>query len=121
MSRDALGRHVVGGTDECVGIALGAEFAADAKVAEFDLPIAAEEDVGGFDICEKGSVCFERKGTDMGTSVDDLLTVKISQTIQDTFCNFPQYFFTGSTAEFLDFFVDTIKTTTFAVFHGYRY
>jgi len=50
LALDALGRHVVGCADEGVGIAFGAEFAADAKVAEFDLAVAAEEDVGRLDV-----------------------------------------------------------------------
>ena len=50
MTRDALRSHVVGGADEGVGVALGSEFAADAKVAELDLTVAAEEDIGGLDV-----------------------------------------------------------------------
>ena len=51
LARDALGRHVVAGADKSVGVAAGAELAADAKVAELDGAVAAEEDVGGFDVC----------------------------------------------------------------------
>lgn len=50
LALDPLGRHVVGGANEGVGVSFGAEFAADAKVAEFDLAVAAEQDVGGFDV-----------------------------------------------------------------------
>lgn len=50
LARDALGGHVVGGADEGVGVVFGAVFAADAEVAEADLPAAGEEDVGGFDV-----------------------------------------------------------------------
>lgn len=53
MSGYALGGHVVGSADEGVGIALGAELAADAEVAKFDLAVAAEEDVGGFDVWKR--------------------------------------------------------------------
>jgi hypothetical protein len=42
LALDPLRRHVVRGADEGVGIAFGAELAADAKVAQFDLPVAAE-------------------------------------------------------------------------------
>ena len=56
LAGDALGGHVVGGADEGVGVAFGAEFAADAEVAELDLTVAAEEDVGGFDVCCSSSV-----------------------------------------------------------------
>ena len=45
LALDAFGGHVVGGADEGVGVAFGAEFAGDAEVAEFDLPGAVEEDV----------------------------------------------------------------------------
>lgn len=41
LSGYALGGHVVGSADEGVGIALGAELAADAEVAKFDLAAAA--------------------------------------------------------------------------------
>ena len=51
LAGDALGRHVVGCADEGVCVAFGAEFAADAEVAELDAAGAAEEDVGGFDVC----------------------------------------------------------------------
>ncbi len=50
LAGDALGCHVVGCADEGVGVAFGAEFAADAEVAEADLAGAGEEDVGGFDV-----------------------------------------------------------------------
>lgn len=53
------------------------------------------------------------------TSVDDLLAVEIGQAVQDTVRDFPEYFFPSSTAEFLDFPVDTVETTSFAVFHCY--
>lgn len=51
LAGDALRGHIVGGADEGVGVAAGAELAADAEVAELDLAVAAEEDVGGFDVC----------------------------------------------------------------------
>lgn len=57
LARDALGGHVVGGADEGVGVAFGAEFAGDAEVAEADEALAGEEDVGGFDIYNRGVVC----------------------------------------------------------------
>ena len=50
LAGDALGGHVVGRADEGVGVAFGPEFATDAEVAEFDLAVAAEEDVGRFDV-----------------------------------------------------------------------
>ena len=51
LARDALRRHVVRGADEGVGVAARAELAADAEVAQLDLPVAAQEDVGGLDVC----------------------------------------------------------------------
>ena len=53
LPSDALRCHIVGGSDKGVSVATGAELAADAEVAEFDLSIAAEEDVGGLDIYRK--------------------------------------------------------------------
>ena len=50
LAGDALWGHVVRGADERVGVAFGAELAANAEVAEFDLAVAAEENVGGFDV-----------------------------------------------------------------------
>ncbi len=51
LTGDALGSHVVRRADEGVCVALCAEFAADSEIAEFDLAVAAEEDVGWFDVC----------------------------------------------------------------------
>ena len=48
LTCNALGGHVIGCADEGIGITFGPELTADAKVAEFDLAVAAEEDVGGF-------------------------------------------------------------------------
>lgn len=48
---DSLGSHVIRRSNEGVGVALGAELAADAKVAEFHLTVATQEDIGWFDIC----------------------------------------------------------------------
>lgn len=45
LTCDTFWRHVVGGADERIGIALGAELAADTKVAELDLAIATQKDV----------------------------------------------------------------------------
>ena len=43
-------RHVVGCTNEGIGIALGPEFPADPKIAKLDLAVAAKKDVGRFDV-----------------------------------------------------------------------
>lgn len=51
LAGDALGRHVVGCADEGIGIATGAELAADTEVTQLHLSIATEEDIGGLDIC----------------------------------------------------------------------
>lgn len=50
LPRNALGGHVVAGTDESAGVALGAELARHAEIAEFDVAVAAEEDVAGLDV-----------------------------------------------------------------------
>jgi hypothetical protein len=41
LARDAFRGHVVRGADEGVGVAFGAELAADAKVTQFNLTVAA--------------------------------------------------------------------------------
>lgn len=51
--------------------------------------------------------------------MDDLLAVEIGQAIQDTFGHFPEYLFACSTAEFLNFSVDTVEAPAFAIFHRY--
>jgi hypothetical protein len=50
LTRDTFGGHVVGCTDKGVGIALCTELATDTEIAELDLTVAAEEDVGRFDV-----------------------------------------------------------------------
>lgn len=50
LTSDSLRGHVIGCTDEGIGIAFGPEFSADAEVAELDLAVAAEEDIGGLDV-----------------------------------------------------------------------
>lgn len=50
LSSNSFRCHVVGGTNKSIGVAFGAELAADTEVAEFDLTITAEEDIGRFDI-----------------------------------------------------------------------
>ena len=50
LAGDTLRCHVVGRADERVCVAFCAEFAAHAKIAEFNLAIAAEKDVGRFDV-----------------------------------------------------------------------
>lgn len=52
MTSDTLRGHVVRCANEGVRIALGAEFTTDTKIAKFDLAIAAQENVGGFDVCK---------------------------------------------------------------------
>lgn len=48
---DPFRRHVVGRADKRVGVAFGAKLATDAKIAQFHLAIATQEDVRRFDIC----------------------------------------------------------------------
>ena len=64
LAGDSLRSHVVGGADEGVSVAAGAEFAGDAEVAQFDGAGAGEEDVGGFDVWGVG-VSFGIIGRDL--------------------------------------------------------
>lgn len=50
LARDPLGRHIVRRADKRVGIALGPKFAADPEIAQFDLSVAAEQDIRWFDV-----------------------------------------------------------------------
>jgi hypothetical protein len=54
------------------------------------------------------------------TSVNDFPAVKISQAVQNAFCNLPQDFLAGPAPEFLDFLVNTIQASSRAEFHGDR-
>ena len=101
LALDALGGHVVGRADEGGGFALCAEFAGDAEVAELDLAVAAEEDVGRLDV-----------------AVDDLAGVEIRQPVEDAFGDFAEDFFPRAPAEFLHFAVDAVEGAAFAEFHG---
>lgn len=56
LAGDPLGSHVVRSADESVGVALRAELSADAKVTEFDVAGASEQDVAGFDIAMDNAV-----------------------------------------------------------------
>ena len=128
---NALGRHVIGGADECVGIAAGAEFAANAEVAEFDLAIAAEEDVRGFDVYGQGIServrDYQKRFLRLGerqvwkeverASVDDFAAVEIGQAVQDAFADFAEDFLANAAAEFLHFAVNAVEAAAFAVFH----
>lgn len=64
LPSDTLGSHVVRCADERVRVTLSSELAADTKIAEFDLPVAAEEDIAGFDV-----------------TVDNFLAVEIGETV----------------------------------------
>lgn len=50
LARYPFRSHVVRCTNEGIGIALGPEFSADPKIAKLDLAVAAEKDVGRFDV-----------------------------------------------------------------------
>ena len=50
LACDALGRHVVAGTDEGVGITFGAKLTTHTEITELDLSLAREKDIGGFNI-----------------------------------------------------------------------
>lgn len=65
LARDAFGRHVIRGANECICIAFGAELAADAEVAESDLARAGKQNIGGLDICNRSADgrVFQQKST----------------------------------------------------------
>lgn len=50
LARDPFRSHVIRCANEGIGIALGPEFSADSKIAKLDLAVAAEKDVGWFDV-----------------------------------------------------------------------
>ena len=81
LSLDALRGHIVGCADEGSGFALGAEFAGYAEVAELDLAVAAEEDVGRFDV-----------------TVNDLAGVEVGESVEDTFGDLAKDLFAGAAA-----------------------
>ena len=49
--------------------------------------------------------------------MDNLPTMKISQSIQHALCNLAQDFFTGSTSQLANLSIDAIKTAPFTKFH----
>ena len=65
------------------------------------MPVAAEQDVAGFDV-----------------AVDDLLAVEIGEAVQHAFGDLPEHLFTGSPTELLDFAIDAVKGAAFTEFHG---
>lgn len=50
LARYPFRSHVIGCTNESIGIALGPELSADPKIAKLDLTVAAKKDVGWFDV-----------------------------------------------------------------------
>ena len=101
LPRDALRGHVVAGADEGAGVALGAELARHAKVAELHVAVAAQEDVARLDV-----------------AVDDLLGVEVRQAVEHALGDLPQDLLAGSTAETLDLLVDAVQRPTLAELHG---
>ena len=93
--------HVVTCADERVGVTLCAELAGYAEVAQLDLAVATEEDVGWLDV-----------------AVDDAVLVQVSQAVENAFGHLAQHLFTRAAAEFLYFAVDGVEGATFAEFHG---
>jgi hypothetical protein len=130
LALDPLGRHVVGSADEGVGIAFGAELAADAKVAEFDLAVAAEEDVGGFDVYRGGVISLDTlhaaydsriiEKIQTHTSVNNLAAVEVGQPMQHPLGNLAQDLFAGPASQLLHLLVDAVETAALAEFHGDR-
>lgn len=59
-----------------------------------------------------------KRKTRMLTSMDDFPAVQVSQTIQHAVSNLGEDLLARSATKFLDFLVDTIKTSTLAKLHG---
>lgn len=55
------------------------------------------------------------------TSMNDLLFVKVSKTIQYPVRDFSKHFLAGPPAAVFYLSIDTVQTTPFTEFHGYRY
>lgn len=89
---DAFGCHVVGGTDEGVGVSFGSELSGHTKITQLDLTIPAKQDVTGLDV-----------------SVNDTMRVKICQTVQNAFCDFAKHLFARATSELLDLAVHCVQ------------
>jgi hypothetical protein len=51
LTRDTFWGHVVRCTNEGVGVTLGAEFTTDTEIAQFNLAVAAQKNVGRLDVC----------------------------------------------------------------------
>lgn len=51
LASDSFWGHIVRCANEGVGVALCSEFTTDTEVAKLDLAVAAQENVGRFDVC----------------------------------------------------------------------
>lgn len=101
LARYSFGCHVVTRANKRVGVALCAKLAGYTEVAQLDLTVATEKDVGWFDI-----------------AVDDAVLVQVGQAVEDAFCDLTQHLFARAAAELLHFTVDGIEGTAFAELHG---
>jgi hypothetical protein len=72
LAGDSFWCHVVGCSDEGVGISFRSELTANPEITELDLAVSAQKDITGFDV-----------------SVDNLLAVKIGEAVQDPLSNLP--------------------------------
>nr|POE88384.1 hypothetical protein CFP56_11613 [Quercus suber] len=97
---DAFGGHVVGGADEGVGVAFGAELAADAEVAELDLALAREQDVAGLDV-----------------AVDDAVAVEVGEAVEHPLRHLAQHLLARPATELLDLAIDRVQTAALAELH----
>jgi hypothetical protein len=50
--------------------------------------------------------------------MNDLATVEIGQSVQDTFSDLAENLLSSATSKLFDFFVNAVETTTFAELHG---
>ncbi len=97
---NAFGRHIVRGANKRVRVTFGTELARNAKVAELDHAVAAEQNVGGLDV-----------------AMDDLLAVEVCEAVQDAFGDFAEDFLAGAAAEAFDLAVDGVEGAAFAELH----
>lgn len=59
MSKDSTYRHVSSSPDKCIGDRQAiCKFARHAKVAEFELTLAIDQNVAGLDVSMHDAVCF---------------------------------------------------------------
>jgi hypothetical protein len=82
------------------------------------LAVPAKQDVGWFDICEQSAIDTSSPGGP--TSVNNLMTVEIGKTIEDSLCHLPQNLFSSPASKLLDLLINTVQAATFTKLHCNR-